>query len=143
MGMLVTSGSDGLVLLMVKDRMPCCTEARMAETSASSGSDHERLKLPKRRSRCRDFWNSSPASCRFADIISAHDARLLRMTTEGKQAAVCTPVTHNKTSYCSSRADGSAHLAVSLTVRGANIYNSLLISWLGGSSLSSGSLAVP
>ena len=96
MGMLVTSGSDGLVLLMVKDRMPCCTEARMAETSASSGSDHERLKLPKRRSRCRDFWKSSPASCRFADIISAHDARLLRMTIEGKQAAVCTPVTHTK-----------------------------------------------
>ena len=63
MGMLVTSGSDGLVLLMVKDRMPCCTEARIAETSASSGSDHERLKLPKRRSRCRDFWNSSPVSC--------------------------------------------------------------------------------
>ena len=36
-----------------------------------------------------------------------------------------------------------AYLAVSLTVRGANISDTLLINWLGGGTLSSGLLAVP
>ena len=35
-----------------------------------------------------------------------------------------------------------AYLAVSLTVRGADIYDVLLIIWLGGGTLSSGLLAM-
>ena len=126
MGMLVTSGSDGLVLLMVKDRMPCCTEARIAETSASSGSDHERLKLPKRRSRCRDFWNSSPVSCEFGDVISVHDAGY--QSQQGKASRLL--FAHQSTGQNSTAAavrSARAYLAVSLTVRGANIHNTVLI----------------